>query len=135
MHLHINHMYCTQPCWEMEGMYCCSYGITIQKIGKDKSYYDEPEKDWSNLTAQGKFFDEEEYNKLVEFESTKEIPKERLKVWAMKSFPKLKDEVIEWLNENVKDSKEGKGWCCGDESYLATNPLSIHIFFTERRML
>ena len=135
MHLHINHMYCTRPCWGGEA-YLCRYLVAINRIGKDKSYYDTPEEDWTNLTEGGWFFNEEEYERYSEFESLKDLSEEELKKWAMKPYPHLKPEVIDWLNENIKDRRDKehpKGWCIGDASYLSTNSLSISIFFERKK--
>lgn len=48
-------------------------------------------------------------------------------------FTTLKPEVLQWLNDNVADTKTGKGWCIGSEEYLKTDSSSFQVFFQYRR--
>ena len=130
MHLHINHMFCTRPCWGKEA-YWCRYLVSIER-NDGKDYHDEPEKDWLNLTEQFDYYDEERYRENRGFASLKNITDDVLKQMAIKKARRLKPEVLEWLNNNVKERKDEdytQGWCCGNEDYLAFNSMSISIFF------
>lgn len=124
-------MFCTRSCWN-SGFYDCKYLVSIDRIGKGKGYHDEPEKDWTNLTEEALFFDGERYEEISKYESLKDCTDEELRKFATNPFRRLKSEVLQWLNANVKDrddKEQPKGWCCGDDSYLKTNSLSIHLFF------
>jgi hypothetical protein len=130
-------MFCTRPNWGGEA-YLCRFLVTIERIGKGKTYHDEPEQDWTNLTEKFEYFDEEDYNRSIEAHkdnTSKVVNKDFLRRWSTKRGSRLKPEVIKWLNENIKDrddKEHPKGWCCGDEAYLATNSLSISLFFERR---
>jgi hypothetical protein len=129
MHLHINHMFCTDSCWS--GIYHCRYSVTIHRIEDGKSYHDTPEQDWTNLTEQFSFFDEEEFNRRIN-ESAYWQGDENERHFATKTRYKLKPEVLNWLNENIKDRKDEdhiKGWCIGTDNYLSRSPLEVSIFF------
>lgn len=137
MHVHINHMFCTDPCWgKSDTMYWCKYLVAVERIGKDKTYHDTPEEDWTNLTVKVNYFDEEEYKRLLTFSSTKGMSDEDIRRWATKKIHIFNPEVIQWLNENVKDRRGEpeypQGWCIGSEDYHARESLSISIFFHRR---
>lgn len=130
MRLHVNHVFCTSPCWG-EGTYWCRYLVSIDRIPEGKDYHDEPEKDWINLTEEFDYFDEERYKGNLGFVSLQGITDEVLRKMAMKKARQLKPEVLEWLNtiKERKDEDYTQGWCCGNEDYLAFSSMSISIFF------
>src|SRR5688500_11157528 len=133
MHVHINHMFCFAPCWGGE-TYWCRYLVAIKRIGEGKTYRDTPEEDWTNLTEKFKFFDEEDYkrNREIYTKLGHTATDEQLRSYATKDAYRLRPEVIEWLNVNVKDRRDKehpKGWCCGDDAYLAHERTSLDLFF------
>lgn len=49
------------------------------------------------------------------------------------TYDSLKTEVFDWLENNVKEQKEGiKGWCCGNNEYNS-NSESFSLFFYRRK--
>ena len=54
----------------------------------------------------------------------------------------LKEDVIDWLNENIKDRKgstketpinERKAWCTGNDEYNTKQSYQIHVFFSRQK--
>jgi hypothetical protein len=124
-------MFCTQPCWGGD-TYWCKYLVAIEKHnirrGTD-SNYSKNEEEYLNLTEERSFFDKEEFSRLSNFESLADFSYAELKRMATRPFRKLKPEVLDWLNENIKDGPEGKGWCCGNDEYLYKSWESLSLFF------
>ena len=50
--------------------------------------------------------------------------------------PSLKKEVVDWLNENIKDNLKDKdqpqGWCVGNDSYRSTSHCQLNLWFYRR---
>lgn len=126
MHVHINHMFCTESIWG--GMYTCSFMVSIEK------YFPRPEpgpeggivlppphEDWKNL-----------------------IDEVKIRPKALFDWPyifKLKPEVFKWLEDNVKDigghvasyvKQNGKGFAIGSDAYNSKGQLDFSIFFYRR---
>ena len=156
MTYHANHSWCNNCNWNNESfdsgaMVYFERTITktdILQHNKNISNINEiVNPDWINLIEYKKTFDEEEYLSNMETMKkvfTKEnmldklelIEKGEFKEAFIKKYPTLKQEVIDWLNENIKDAKypdsdelqDIKGWCIGN-TYYRSKDHGINIFF------
>ena len=150
MHLHINHCYCTKPCWENVDFYDSRYMVYIEEsvnykhkesLNEENEENEENEDDWGDLIYSKEFFNQEEYDEAIEYyKSTdnREMVERFAKLRAtMRDAPSLKKEVIDWLNENIKDNPKNKtqpqGWCMGNDNYRSTSLLSLTLWFYRRR--
>ncbi len=106
MNVLINHCWCSDSNWG--GHYNCRVIVSIDRVPKGKTYYDPPEPDWLNLLEEHPFG----YGRNVR---------------------RLKPDVIQWLQENIKDRQcEGEhkqGWCVGTDKYTDNNAISFSVFF------
>ena len=137
MHVHINHMFCTDPIWGKEP-YWSRFMVDVEKDSRiSPEFLNEGIKqDWENLTEEHEYFDKEEYENYKTFESMRDLTDEQVRKFATRKFRKLKPEVIQWLEENVKDRKDSdykKGWCIGSDDYLYRDRYNgINLFFERR---
>lgn len=96
MDILINHCWCSDSIWG--GHYDCRVILSINRIEKDKTYYDPPTIDWQNLISRND------------------------------GISKLNPDAINWLSNNIKDLKDGtKGWAIGTDKYNF-EALSFSIF-------
>jgi len=105
MNVLINHCWCSDSNWG--GQYNCRVIVSIDRIPDGKTYYDAPEPDWLNILEKHTF----DYGDDVR---------------------RLRPEVIQWLNDNVKDresDEQKQGWCVGTDEYNSNNVISFAIFF------
>jgi hypothetical protein len=120
-------------------MYDCRNILTINRISDGKTYHDVPEPDWTNLTEEFQAFDQEEYDRMENFESLKGMSDVEgfRRRYATKTVHRIKPEIIQWLNDNVKDradKDQPQGWCIGSESYLAKDStLHVNLFFHRQK--
>lgn len=131
-----NHCWCSNSHWDDEH-YDCQIIVSLYAC---KDYYRE---DYNELMVEKKFYDEEEANSLSEYmksvwiEHNKEYTQEDLEEYKQrvgnKTIKVLKPEVMDWLTENIPDTKEGKGWCVGNDYYVATDSRSSYSVFFQRR--
>ena len=66
----------------------------------------------------------EQYDEIVDFT-------------YMRSLPCLKQEIIDWLDENVQDNnsrytESDKSWCMGNDEYRSHDHSSVTLFFYRR---
>lgn len=132
MRLLINHVWCNESNWD-DTMYSCRHALTIERVGKGKSYYDEPETDWTNLVEEDvKFFSQKAFDEWKD-----KYPEDQARRYASKETNRLNEEVINWLNANVEDrplgrGQEGestKGWCMGSDAYRERESIQITLWF------
>lgn len=72
----------------------------------------------------------EDYDKLINQKSL--YLDDEYNSW--RKYNELKPEVFDWLNENVKDEKQGlKGWCCGNKDYNSEKYEGFSLFFYRRK--
>ena len=119
----MNHCFCRDSIWG--GQYNCRVIVSIEMIAKDKTYYDPHESDWINLIEE------------VPYDNGKEIPFKKY------STRRLKPEVVQWLNDNVKDrtllkwqiekGEHKQGWAIGTDEYNSGDGLSFTVFFESSR--
>lgn len=113
-----NFYFCHTPIVDPEEHYDCEHMISIQQLPEDY-----PREKLAKLLQQGT----SEWNNCVE---TLEIPKEyaiinQTRIPRYEYSSTLKQEVIDWLNENVKDSTDKlrkdmpQGWMIYD-------PMRVH---------
>ena len=111
-----NHCWCSDSNWG--GIYHCRHVVDVPRNLKGECYHDGPHIDWIDMTTT-KEYDVDDFG----YEITKQL--------AI-----LKPEVIEWLNENVKDRKDSdcvKGWAYGSDEYRShDSSVSMSIFFHRR---
>lgn len=132
-----NHCWCSHSHWN-DGHYNCEIIVSIYR---SKDYYKE---DWSSLMTSKAYFDEEyaiesaQRMEAIWKKNSREYTDEDLKDYkemvGTKEIHILKPEIMEWLKENVPDTKEGKGWCVGSDHYTATDSgMSYPVFFQRRK--
>lgn len=149
MHIHINHCFCTDPCWGGEP-YWSRYMVSVEKVvdyrhKKVNALDSDEEEDWNDILEFKDVWDQTEYenSKKLFSEIIKEGEKnrtERIERHAefdgmLRNVPHLKQEVIDWLNLNVKDNQkdQSKGWCMGTDTYNGSDKLSFTLWFYRRR--
>ena len=105
MNVLINHCWCSDSNWG--GHYNCRVIVSIDRVPVGKTYYDAPEPDWLNLLE------------LHTLANGREVRR-------------LKPEVIQWLQDNIKDRQDDeqkKAWCVGTDKYNADMAISFTLFF------
>jgi len=117
MDILINHCWCSDSIWG--GEYDCKTIVTLHRVPEGKTYYDPPSPDWALIT-------EHEFSGAV-------FP-------SMGETLRVRPDVIEWLNANVKDRKipsyiKGgtKGWAVGTDKYNSVSGISFSFFFERQR--
>ena len=157
MTYHANHSWCSESCWndkmfDSEAMVYFSRRITLTDILENNSGIELFTKiinpDFEKLAIEETVFNEKKYNKdskifienILKYKKVSEEEilkiKEDLKETYFDLVPTLKPEIIDWLNENIKDEKnpesdeiqDKKGWCIGNDSYRG-QANDITIFF------
>ena len=165
MHVHINHCFCTDPCWGGDN-YWSRYMVVIERhvdyrhkpkleVNEAVSVALDPnnfEEDWRNLLELKDVWDQKKYEdakkRYAEVVTKKRYPdmskkeiEEQVEHHAkfegtLRNTPHLKQEVIDWLNENVADNKQDKdqpqGWCMGTEFYRGRDQFGLTLWFYRR---
>lgn len=111
-----NHCWCFDSHWDGEH-YNCRHVVGLSKFG-------EYETDWVKL------IDEKAENVIWESAS------ESFGREIYRDVPNFNRDVLEWLEENVKDCVGGleiKGWCVGSAEYRLLNPTQLSVFFQRRK--
>lgn len=129
-----NHCWCSNSNWD-DGVYSCSYIISI---GGFNTKEDDDDLNTILLSKE----DSEYYVDMEEHESFMA----RMKAAGYelgdtflphkKYAPTLKNNVIDWLNNNIKDrnlpigdTESTKGWCIGNVAYRSNENMGISLFF------
>lgn len=73
--------------------------------------------------------DSEDFDNLIEKKSIN--PNDKYNSW--KTYSALKPEVFSWLENNVKNNKDLKGWCCGNKDYNSDTYEGFSLFFYRRK--
>lgn len=120
-----NHCWCFSSNWG-EKEYTSKIMVVLQDYGAYKF-------DWENLTCQKQVFDEKGYEFAKENFRDENYTNEALLKSSQKQVASLKPEVFKWLNENVKDFKNEKGWCVGTDQYNINHLISYNIFFQRKK--
>lgn len=77
---------------------------------------------------------DEDYRNLVHQEPNPEYDFENYQPHVSRIITSLKPEIFKWLEENVKDEKDGvKGWCCCSEKNAVENYFTYDLFFYRRK--
>ena len=103
MDIIINHCWCSDSIWG--GAYDCRVIVTIERISKNKTYYDPPDKDWETI---------EQKNNIIKL-------KPEVIEWLNTNIP------------NRKDKDSPKGWAIGTNEYNSHHPISFNVFFDKQR--
>ena len=144
-----NHSWCSESCWDnkcfnSEVIVSIKEFIDTDRISCYKNKLQNP--DWNNLIEIKKdCFDEKAYNNHLNFVETykknykdEEITFSLTKSDFIKENRYLKQEVIDWLNENIKNKlgsnkntplEDKKGWAIGNDAYRLTDHSQLNIFF------
>lgn len=120
MHHHINHCWCSSAQHNNE-TYDAPNMVSIDKLKDDKN-------DWDNLIATVKVISEEDVRiaNLMQEKYPDYKP-------AKRDCPILKEEIISWLNENIKPQKDGEpGWAMGDDQYRVIQTYELTLWFQRR---
>lgn len=131
MHVHINHMFCTNSNWG--GDYWSRYMVELDTLRKVE------QEDCKNLLIEKEAFDEERWNHSKDFFEKRGYTPEQLELqkgFYQKHYKVFKPEVIEWLAANVadiKDKDQTKGWCVGSDAYQMRDGHSVAIWFYRRK--
>lgn len=127
-------MWCSDSIWG--GGYACRHTVIVERYSEGMSPYDDVStKDWSDIVEEIEdFFDEKAYLKIREKNLNKNVSRDRF----IKDTYRLKPEVVEWLNANVKprideDKQDSSGWGVGSDFYNVHSVISFSIFFHRRR--
>ena len=111
MNILINHCWCRDSIWG--GQYNCRVIVSLEQYAmREDVYARKNSPDWDAI--------------LFELNSD-----------TREETHRLKPEVIQWLNENVKDVREDfkyndttrKAWAVGSDKYNSTDSISFHLFF------
>lgn len=129
MHVHINHMFCPRSNWTND-WYNSRYMVSIKEYLGYKSHAP-VEQDWS-LLEKFPFFDQELFERLCNTKKLKDVPVASHRHFATKETYRLKPEVFAWLKKNVKDVKDEKGFCVGNDKYNSNDSMEFNIFFKRR---
>ncbi len=163
MTYHTNFSWINRSIWENEsfsGVVAVYFGkyITQTKV-MPESFSNIINPDWNNLVQETIFYDENKYQRrldmleavtkhklnLEEIDKTSEEYLKEMEELKEDSYSKtntLKDEVIDWLNNNVKNKKnvrentplnEKKGWGIGNLEYNSKDSNNMFIVF-ERQL-
>jgi hypothetical protein len=131
MNYYSNHLGCAFSNWG--GDYSCRHMVTIEMVTKGKRGWDPHSQDWINLITEKEFFDEKDYvfykSRSPDYDDYDDYDLKRM---ATKTGPALKKEVLQWLEENIKDrtgEDNDKGWCIGDDRLNERVLVSFSIFF------
>lgn len=123
-----NHCWCSSSHWDKQNFDC-------QIIVNISSYEDYNVEDWQNLFTTEKYFSQSRYEEAKEMFSGEEYYTEDFfKSYAVKTINILKEDVYQWLADNIPDDRYGnKMWCLGSKEYRATDSCSSFSFFFQRR--
>jgi hypothetical protein len=131
MHVHINHMFCTNSNWG--GDFWTRYMVSLDTLKKvDQT-------DCQNLLMEKEAFDEDRWQSMQGFFAEQGYSPERIeqhKAFYNKKYKVLKPEVLEWLANNVpnvKDAKQPQGWCVGSDTYQMSGSTDVAIWFARRK--
>jgi hypothetical protein len=126
MHHHINHCWCSESNHDDDSFYARNM-VDINKLEQD-------EDDWDTLIETTRVLSQEQLminRRLIEKYPDVYNEKQLNESSAYVDCPSLKPEVVEWLNENIKPSKDGSpGWAMGNEQYRIKQGYSLVLWFT-----
>lgn len=112
----------------------------IQILKQNKILIDNP--DWNILSNEQIVFDEKRYNKYIKqmnvfinnnfiAQTNNETERKRIKENFNLSSFFLKNEIIQWLNDNI-DNKEQQNWTTGNQEFNFKNHNTIFVFFKKQ---
>jgi hypothetical protein len=155
---HTNHCWCSESNWNNEcfdGEVMVSFGENIDTDSISQYDHKIIDPDFQKLTEKKKFFNEEEAREQMKImkdiilRNTGKFNEEEFlsnfKERSRRKTVTLKPEIIQWLNDNVKDRKvyeeseesdsslaDQKGWCIGNDKYNSNQSYEITVFFARQ---
>jgi len=123
MHHHINHCWCSNAEHNNES-YDAPNMVDIDRLEHD-------DEDWIKMIDIKQVVSQEKRNT---FEGMKEqFPDMDIERMAITDCPVLKNEVVDWLNENIKPQKDGEpGWAIGNDEYRLIQNYRLTLWFQRR---
>jgi len=128
MHHHINHCFCTQA-EHSNDFYDAGNMVEINKRENDSD-------DWDSLIDIKRVVSLEDLEiqksvlgKMKEKYPDIDYPVEEM---ATKDCPFLKDEVLQWLSDNIKPQGKEQGWAMGTEQYRIVQGHQLTLWFQRR---
>lgn len=149
MTYHTNHCWCSNSCWDnvmFDGEVIVGIEPKLYTYTIDKYENNIKDIDFENAIEYKKVFDEKKYNEHVEmmksifqdenyFDKLDTLKIEELKKLFYKNIPQLKEEIVNWLNENIEDNKDGtKSWAYGNDEYLLQDGKDKFNIFFQRQI-
>lgn len=125
-----NHCWCSSSNWDGKNYDC---QIIVGLSSSTKGYSD----DWESVLEDKDVFSLEDYKywKKIYSDEGIDFPEEKLIRFSTKRIKYPKQEILKWLDENVKDLPNGeKGWCIGSDGYIARGSSCSFSFFLQRRI-
>lgn len=149
MTYHANHSWCSNSNWDnkmFDSEVMVYFGQKITRTDIMESYNQNnmenlnkiKNPDFYNLTEIKHVIHKKEYDFIKKIITSKNpnITEEELNIelkaekdFYTESIYILKKEVVDWLNENIKDENEEKCWCVGNDEYIINDYNKITIFF------
>ena len=128
-----NHCWCSKSHWDGE-MFDCQIIVSLS------SYREDYAEDWKNLIQPVEVFSQEKMDENTAFarRCMEKYPSEgwereiNNKLAATRMVPRLKPEVMKWLEDNITDFKGEKGWCVGSDTYNMNDGSGYSIFMQRR---
>lgn len=151
---HTNHCWCSESIYDgknFDGEVMVVFGGGLSNDFLEDNEIEIDDFDFNRLTEKRKFFDQESWDDRLEFykeraekagKEFKESDHEYAKIADTKDTVFLKQKVVDWLNENIKDKKdtdentpenERKGWAIGNDKYNSNQSYRINVFFDRQK--
>lgn len=119
-----NHMFCFSNNWDNKE-YWCTNCVSLSK------YHVLDKEDFDNITCKKIFTSELLYKEFKDmYKDT--LTEDQLLSMATVEIIDLKDNVKQWLNNNVKPHKTKHAWCYGSDEYRTLYKQGINIFFNRK---
>lgn len=134
MHHHINHCWCSQS-EHNDQSYDAPNMVEINRLEKDAD-------DWSNLIDIKRVVGKEELElqQSIAESMTKRMgidaggfyTEEKIRELATRDCPILKEEIQQWLHDNIKDKDGDQGWAMGNDDYRVVQSYQLTLWFQRR---
>lgn len=120
MHHHINHCWCSES-EHNNDFYDAPNMVDIDKLECDQD-------DWDKLITTKKVVSREDAS--IAESMSKKYPEYKA---YPRDCPVLKEEVVDWLNENIKPQRNGEpGWAMGNDQYRVIQCYRLTLWFQRR---
>lgn len=154
MTYHTNHCWCSKSIYDgkhFDGEVMVIFSGDVSNNFIDNNDIDIDDFDFERLTEEKKFFDQSSWDFRLDYYKEKAEKKGKvfnesdyddIKHLENKKTVSLKQEVVDWLNENIEDNKgttqdtpenERKAWGVGNDEYNSAQSYRIHVFFARQK--